>query len=144
MTVVRYEPWGLLNRLRRELDETIDNTARDSASHRLATFAIPLQAAGYRTGFIGKWHMGNDDARRPGWTRWVAMKGQGEAVDPKLNVDGARSTVKPRGRGATRGPPTTTATWRACSPPPETRSPCWSACGRSRGSTPRTRRPRRG
>src|SRR5688572_25400743 len=72
----------------------IDNTARDSASHRLATFAVPLQAAGYRTGFIGKWHMGNDDARRPGWTRWVAMKGQGEAVDPKLNVDGARSTVK--------------------------------------------------
>src|SRR5688572_2741370 len=72
----------------------VDNTARDSASHRLPTFAIPLQAAGYRTGFIGKWHMGNDDTRRPGWTRWVAMKGQGEAVDPKLNVDGTRTTVK--------------------------------------------------
>jgi len=72
----------------------IDNTSRDSASHRLPTFAIPLQSAGYRTGFFGKWHMGNDDTRRPGWTRWVAMKGQGEAVDPKLNVDGTRSTVK--------------------------------------------------
>jgi len=72
----------------------VDNTARDSASHRLPTFAIPLQAAGYRTGFFGKWHMGNDDTRRPGWTRWVAMKGQGEAVDPKLNVDGTRTTVK--------------------------------------------------
>jgi N-acetylglucosamine-6-sulfatase len=72
----------------------IDNTARDSASHRLKTFAIPLQAAGYRTAFIGKWHMGNDDSRRPGWTRWVAMKGQGEAVDPQLNVDGTRSTVR--------------------------------------------------
>jgi arylsulfatase A-like enzyme len=72
----------------------IDNTARDSASHRLPTFAIPLQAAGYRTGFIGKWHMGNDDSRRPGWTRWVGMKGQGEAVDPNLNVDGTRTTVK--------------------------------------------------
>lgn len=72
----------------------IDNTARDSASHRLPTFAIPLEAAGYRTAFIGKWHMGNDDTPRPGWTRWVAMKGQGEAVDPKLNVDGTRTTVK--------------------------------------------------
>ena len=72
----------------------IDNTARDSASHRLPTFAIPLQAAGYRTGFIGKWHMGNDDSRRPGWTRWVGMKGQGEAVDPNLNVDGTRKIVK--------------------------------------------------
>ena len=71
-----------------------DNTARDSASHRLPTFAIPLQAAGYRTAFMGKWHMGNDDTRRPGWTRWVAMKGQGEAIDPKLNIDGTRTTVK--------------------------------------------------
>lgn len=71
----------------------IDNTARDSASHRLPTFAIPLQAAGYRTGFFGKWHMGNDDTRRPGWSRWVAMRGQGEAVDPQLNIDGTRRVV---------------------------------------------------
>ena len=68
----------------------IDNTARDSASHRLGTFVIPLEKAGYTTGFFGKWHMGNDDTRRPGWTHWVAMKGQGEAIDPKLNIDGER------------------------------------------------------
>ncbi len=68
----------------------IDNTARDAASHGLPTFAIPLEASGYRTAFVGKWHMGNDDTRRPGWTRWVAMKGQGEAQNPKLNVDGER------------------------------------------------------
>ena len=68
----------------------IDNTARDSASHRLSTFAIPLAQAGYETGFFGKWHMGNDDGRRPGWTHWVAMKGQGEANNPQLNVDGQR------------------------------------------------------
>jgi arylsulfatase A-like enzyme len=72
----------------------IDNTARDSASHRLPTFAIPLQRAGYETAFIGKWHMGNDDSRRPGWSHWVAMKGQGEAVDPNLNVDGERLQAK--------------------------------------------------
>lgn len=71
-----------------------DNTARDSATHRLPTFAIPLAAAGYQTAFMGKWHMGNDDTRRPGWTRWVAMKGQGEAVDPNLNIDGERTVVK--------------------------------------------------
>ena len=70
----------------------VDNTARDSASHRLSTFAIPLSQAGYETGFFGKWHMGNDDSRRPGWTHWVAMKGQGEANDPQLNVDGQRVT----------------------------------------------------
>jgi len=72
----------------------LDNTARDSASYLLSTFAIPLKAAGYQTGFFGKWHMGNDDGQRPGWTRWVAMKGQGEAVNPKLNVDGTRGEVK--------------------------------------------------
>lgn len=71
----------------------IDNTARDSASHRLSTFALPLQQAGYQTGFFGKWHMGNDDSRRPGWSHWVAMKGQGEANDPNLNVDGERKVV---------------------------------------------------
>jgi N-acetylglucosamine-6-sulfatase len=71
----------------------IDNTARDSTSHRLQTFAQPLAAAGYQTAFMGKWHMGNDDSRRPGWTRWVAMKGQGEAVNPKLNIDGERVEV---------------------------------------------------
>ena len=72
----------------------IDNTARDSASHQLSTFAIPLQRAGYQTAFFGKWHMGNDDSRRPGWTHWVAMKGQGEAINPKLNVDGERIEVQ--------------------------------------------------
>lgn len=71
----------------------IDNTARDSASHRLPTFAVPLSAAGYQTGFFGKWHMGNDDTPRPGWTRWVAMRGQGEAVDPQLNIDGTRRVI---------------------------------------------------
>lgn len=72
----------------------VDNTARDSASHRLNTFAMPLMNAGYATGFFGKWHMGNDDTRRPGWTHWVAMKGQGEAIDPNLNVDGERLVAK--------------------------------------------------
>ena len=68
----------------------VDNTARDATSHQLATFARPLADAGYRTAFLGKWHMGNDDTRRPGWTRWVAMQGQGEAMNPRLNVDGER------------------------------------------------------
>ncbi len=71
----------------------IDNVSRDLASHRLATFNIPLQAAGYRTGFLGKWHMGNDPTPRPGWDYWVAMPGQGHAVDPDLFEDGALHKV---------------------------------------------------
>jgi N-acetylglucosamine-6-sulfatase len=68
----------------------VDNTARDAASHRLKTLALPLQQAGYRTAFFGKWHMGNDDSPRPGFTHWVAMRGQGEALDPQFNVNGTR------------------------------------------------------
>ena len=30
MTVVRYEPWALLNRLHRQLDQTFDTVARDA------------------------------------------------------------------------------------------------------------------
>ena len=70
----------------------VDNTARPS--HQLPVFPRELQQAGYRTGFFGKWHMGNDDSPRPGFTRWVAMQGQGEAVDPQLNVDGKRVRIQ--------------------------------------------------
>jgi N-acetylglucosamine-6-sulfatase len=64
----------------------VDNTAR--GGHDLQTFPRELQKAGYATGFFGKWHMGNDASPRPGFTHWVAMPGQGEAIDPHLNVDG--------------------------------------------------------
>jgi N-acetylglucosamine-6-sulfatase len=66
----------------------IDNTSRPS--HQLPTFPRDLQRAGYRTAFFGKWHMGNDDSPRPGFDHWVAMPGQGEALDPQLNVDGKK------------------------------------------------------
>jgi N-acetylglucosamine-6-sulfatase len=66
----------------------IDNTARPS--HQLPVFPRELQRAGYLTAFFGKWHMGNDDSPRPGFDHWVAMPGQGEAIDPQLNVDGKR------------------------------------------------------
>ncbi len=62
----------------------LDNTERSPRSHQLPTFARTLHAAGYNTGFIGKWHMGNDPTPRPGFDYWVAMKGQGEVADPEL------------------------------------------------------------
>ena len=68
-----------------------DNLARNETSHQLPTFPRALNADGYETAFIGKWHMGNDDSPRPGFDRWVGMRGQGEAVDPVLNIDGVRT-----------------------------------------------------
>jgi N-acetylglucosamine-6-sulfatase len=67
-----------------------DNLARNEQSHRLETFPKMLNAVGYDTAFIGKWHMGNDDSPRPGFSTWAGMKGQGEALNPELNIDGVR------------------------------------------------------
>ena len=66
-----------------------DNTERSPRSHALPTFARALHAAGYNTGFIGKWHMGNDPTPRPGFDYWVGMKGQGEVTDPELFENGS-------------------------------------------------------
>jgi N-acetylglucosamine-6-sulfatase len=66
----------------------VDNTDRSPASHKLDTFPRRLHDAGYRTAYVGKWHMGNDDTPRPGFDRWACMKGQGDSNDPTFNVDG--------------------------------------------------------
>jgi len=58
-------------------------------------FPQHLQKNGYRTGFVGKWHMGHDnDEPRPGFHHWVSFKGQGTYFDPELNINGNRKTFK--------------------------------------------------
>ena len=66
----------------------IDNVARDALSHRLPNYHVALQALGYETAHIGKWHMGNDGTPRPGYDLWVSFDGHGSLFDPKLNENG--------------------------------------------------------
>jgi N-acetylglucosamine-6-sulfatase len=72
----------------------VDNQAHNELSHQLNTFPKQLHESGYATAFMGKWHMGNDDTPRPGFDYWASLRGQGEATDPRLNINGQQQTVK--------------------------------------------------
>jgi N-acetylglucosamine-6-sulfatase len=54
------------------------------------TFPKILRENGYRTGFIGKWHMGQDDDPKPGFDHWFSFLGQGDYFNPKINRNGKR------------------------------------------------------
>ncbi len=50
-----------------------------------------LQASGYATAYLGKWHMGEDnDNPRPGFDWFVTHKGQGKYFDTEWNFNGQR------------------------------------------------------
>ena len=67
----------------------VDNTTPVPAG--TVFFPSLLQQAGWRTAYVGKWHMGEDsDSPRPGFDRWVSFRGQGIYENPVLNVDGTR------------------------------------------------------
>ena len=65
----------------------VDNNAPLPAG--LQFFPSYLQKKGYKTGFFGKWHMGNtDDMPQPGFDQWVSFKGQGIYYGCTFNVNG--------------------------------------------------------
>ena len=71
----------------------VDNDA--PAPDNLVFFPQYLQAAGYQTGFFGKWHMGGDNPDpRPGFNRWVSFRGQGVYYNPEINIDGKQVKYK--------------------------------------------------
>src|SRR6476660_10340250 len=60
----------------------------------LPSFPRALQAAGYTSGYIGKYHMGEEnDEKRPGFDYFVTHKGQGKYFDTEFNVDGERKVL---------------------------------------------------
>lgn len=64
------------------------NNEQDDLPDTVPTFPQALQAAGYRTGFIGKWHMARHAKPRPGFDHWVAFSRQGGYQRNTLDVNG--------------------------------------------------------
>jgi N-acetylglucosamine-6-sulfatase len=67
-----------------------DRVGLEVIGHSLMTFPRRLREGGYETAYIGKWHMGMDDSRRPGFDLWISFKGQGLYIDPVVNENGTR------------------------------------------------------
>ena len=62
---------------------------------KVRSFPQQLQAAGYTTAYIGKWHMDeNNDSPRPGFNYWASHQGQGKYYDTSFNINGQRDVLK--------------------------------------------------
>lgn len=65
----------------------VDNNA--PMPEGLTFFPQYMQQKGYKTGFFGKWHMGNEGAgKQPGFDQWVSFRGQGVYYSPTFNING--------------------------------------------------------
>jgi arylsulfatase A-like enzyme len=58
-----------------------------------------LRAAGYETAYVGKFHMSLNSAPRPGFDYWAGLPGQGEYVDPEININGTMTRLRGHSSG---------------------------------------------
>lgn len=52
------------------------------------TYATELKKSGYQTAFFGKWHMGNETGKRPGFDYSASFVGQGKYYDCPIEING--------------------------------------------------------
>ncbi len=55
------------------------------------SFGSELTAAGYDTAYVGKWHMGRQTGKRPGFGYSASYVGQGRYEDCPFEIDGVRA-----------------------------------------------------
>jgi arylsulfatase A-like enzyme len=58
------------------------------------THASMMQQAGYKTAYIGKWHMGSQSGKRPGFDFSASFIGQGVYFDCPVEVDGVKTQTQ--------------------------------------------------
>ena len=63
-------------------------------SEMLRAYPNLLREAGYETAFVGKSHMSVNSYPRPGFDYWAGLPGQGEYVDPEININGEMTQLR--------------------------------------------------
>lgn len=58
------------------------------------TFATLLRTAGYQTGYVGKWHMGQQKGQRPGFDYSASFIGQGKYFDCPIEINGVSTPTQ--------------------------------------------------
>ena len=58
------------------------------------TWASLLRAGGYKTGYVGKWHMGKQSGKRPGFDYSASFLGQGKYKNQAFEIDGVSEPTK--------------------------------------------------
>lgn len=61
---------------------------RECNWNKTPSFGQTLHDAGYRTGYIGKWHMDHSNHNRPGWEFWASFSDQGKYYNNPITVNG--------------------------------------------------------
>ncbi len=61
---------------------------REFNPNKTPSFAQILQGNGYKTAFIGKWHMAESNSPRKGFDYWCSFSGQGNYNGNILNING--------------------------------------------------------
>ena len=65
---------------------TVNDDVNGVPDERLPYYQHALQATGYRTGLVGKWHMDSYFEPRPGFDYWAVFQGQGFHANPRLRI----------------------------------------------------------
>lgn len=63
-------------------------------SDTTVTYATELRKAGYLTAFFGKWHMGKETGKRPGFDYSASFVGQGQYFDCPIEINGKAEPSK--------------------------------------------------